>query len=138
LAAEHGESLEFAAEAVDLRQVLSTVKLVISNAGHGLTLQCLLAGKPLLLLPTHWEQSLVAGMAVKIGAAIAVLPNEQHPKFHRRIDDLLQNTAYRDAAEGFAKCHQDSSRDIALEKAVHTCEARAARQDSQTKLTVVG
>ena len=138
LEAEYGPTLVFAAQAVDLGQILPSLKLIISNAGHGLTLECLLAGKPLLLLPTHWEQSVVANLAVKVGAAIAVLLTEQHPKFHRRIDEMLQNPAYRIAAEQLAERYQHLSGADALEKAVQTCQYLAELKHYRSNLASVG
>jgi len=138
LEAKYGSKIVFAKKAVDILQILQHAKLLITNAGHSLTMQTLLAGKPLLLLPTHWEQSAVANMAVKTGAAIAVLPSEQHPKFHRRIDELLQEPTYREAAEAFAKRYQHLSGAAALEKALVACAQRAEPQLNRTRLTIVG
>jgi UDP:flavonoid glycosyltransferase YjiC (YdhE family) len=138
LETQHGSSLIFASHALDLNKVLPSVKLVISNAGHGLTLQCLLAGKPLMLLPTHWEQSVVADHAVKTGAASVVSPSERHPKFHRRIDDMLQNATYREAAESFAARYEKLSATDALERALVACERRADASHQRTKLVSVG
>lgn len=138
LETQHGSSLVFAAHALDLNKVLPSVKLVISNAGHGLTLQGLLVGKPLLLLPTHWEQSVVANHAVKIGAAAVISLSEQHPKFHRRIDEMLQNVFYREAAESFANRHKKLSATDALEQALAACERRADILEQRTKLMSVG
>jgi UDP:flavonoid glycosyltransferase YjiC (YdhE family) len=135
---QHGAALVFASQAVDVKQILSSVKLVISNAGHGLTMQSLLAGVPLLLLPTHWEQSAVADHAVKTGAASVVSLTEQHLKFHRRIDDMLQNPAYREAAKRFADRYQKFSATEALENALSTCERRADVSRNRTKLMSVG
>ena len=138
LATQHGSSLVFASHALDLNKVLPSVKLVISNAGHGLTLQCLLAGKPLLLLPTHWEQSVVADHAAKTGAAVVVSLSEQHPKFRRRIDDMLQSAACREAAESFAARYEKLSATDALAQALATCERRADVSHQRTKLLSVG
>lgn len=138
LEARYGPALLFAAHAVDLNKILPSTKLVISNAGHGLTLQSLLAGKPLLLLPTHWEQSVVAEHVTKIGAGIMASLMEQHPKFHRGIDALLRNPACREAAERFAKRYQDLSGAVALLKALQICECRAEPVHNRSKLMSVG
>lgn len=134
LEAQHGPVLVFASAAVNMKQILPQVKLVISEAGHGLTLQCLLNGKPLLLLPTHFEQSVVAANAVRLGAAVIISPTEQHPKFHRRIDDLLQNASYLEAARRFANRYQHMSATVSLERALATCETRADVSRQRTKL----
>ncbi|MEO8385208.1 MAG: nucleotide disphospho-sugar-binding domain-containing protein [Betaproteobacteria bacterium] len=135
---KYGAALTFARKAVDIGEVLAHAMLLITNAGHSLTMQSLLAGKPLMLLPIHWEQSVVAELAVKTGAAISVSSSDPHPKFHRRIEELLQDPSYGEAAKEFAKRYQHLSCAVALEKALYSCEQRAEQQFNRTKLTVVG
>jgi UDP:flavonoid glycosyltransferase YjiC (YdhE family) len=135
---KYGSSLVFAEQAVDVGCALAQAKLVISNAGHSLTMQSFLAGKPMLLMPTHWEQTAVADMALKLGAATAVLPSEQHPKFHRRIDEMLQQPAYRLAAEEFANRSLHLTGEGAIQRALFACERRAQSHVNRTKLTAVG
>jgi UDP:flavonoid glycosyltransferase YjiC (YdhE family) len=101
-------------------------------------LQCLLSGRPLLLLPTHFEQSIVAANAARFGAAVAVLPSEQHPKFQRRIENLLHTPSYREAAQRFADRYQQMSAEASLERALATCETRADLSRQRTKLVSVG
>lgn len=128
LAAKFGARLNFLESAIDIAAVLPTAKLVVSNAGHNLTLQTLLAGCPLLLLPNHWEQARVAELAVKTGAGIQVLPTERNPKFSRLLDQLLTTETYRDSATSFATRYTHHSPDAALSDAVRLCENQAAKQ----------
>lgn len=139
LESQHGPALDFASDVVDMKRILPQVKLMITNGGHALSLQCLLHGKPMLLLPTHFEQSVVAANAVKTGAAVVVSPGaEPHPKYHRLIDDLLQNPAYREAAERFALGYRHLSVTGSLETALAMCETRAEVSRQRSKLVSVG
>lgn len=103
--ARYAGSLHFAERAVNIAALLSTpqLKLVISNAGHALTAQTLIRGKPMLLLPMHGEQADVARRAVALGAAIAVSPHERHPKFARHLESLLDHNGLADKAAQFAR-----------------------------------
>jgi len=111
--------------AVDIDAVLRGAKLVISNAGHNITLQTLLAGCPLLLLPTHWEQHTVAQLAAKTGAAINISVHEHNPKFKRFLDELLDNSVYKTAAVTFAARHAGMTAEMALQQAIVECERLA-------------
>jgi UDP:flavonoid glycosyltransferase YjiC (YdhE family) len=123
--AKHGSAVSFADAAVDIPQILAQVRLVVSNAGHNLTLQTLLAGKPMLLLPAHWEQGVVAQRAAKLGAAIEVAPGAQHPKFKRCIETLTQDASYQHSAQQFAHKYSSINSRASLAKSIELCERRA-------------
>jgi UDP:flavonoid glycosyltransferase YjiC (YdhE family) len=61
---------------VKLAGLLEQADLVITNAGHGLVAASILAGKPMLLIPQNYEQTLLAGQVLATGAA-QVLPKQQ-------------------------------------------------------------
>jgi Glycosyltransferase family 28 C-terminal domain len=134
-------TITFVMDAVDINRILQEAKLVISNAGHNLTLQTLLEGCPLLCLPTHWEQQTVAELTVKVGAAINISAHEQHPKFKRAIDQLLDNADYKTAALAFAERHANLNADATLQQAIAECErlvkTNAIKSKSQTPLMSV-
>ena len=123
--AKHVRAVSFADAAVDIPQLLTQVRLVVSNAGHNLTLQTLLAGKPMLLLPTHWEQGVVAQRAVKLGAAIEAAPAAQHPKFKRWIEMLVQDASYQRSAQQFAHKYSSINPRESLATSIELCERRA-------------
>jgi hypothetical protein len=128
LTATYTPTITFVTDAVDINRILKNAKLVISNAGHNLTLQTLLTSCPLLCLPTHWEQQTVAELAVKIGAAINISAHEQHPKFKRYLDELIDNRAYKNAALAFAERYVNLKSDTTLQHAIAECE-RIAKID---------
>lgn len=74
-------SFRFADKLVDLTGVLSHCRMVVGSATQGLTSAALCAGKPMLLLPGHQEQKLMAQCVTDLGAGIAVGPAVQYPKF---------------------------------------------------------
>ena len=138
---KHGPAVSFADAAVDIPQVLAQVRLVVSNAGHNLTLQTLLAGKPMLLLPAHWEQGVVAQRAVKLGAAIEAAPAVQNPKFKRWIEALIQDASYQQSAQQFAHKYSSINPRDSLAKSIELCERRAghpvSRPQTRAQLSAV-
>lgn len=78
---------------------------VICHASAGLTTDSLLAGKPLLLLPTHVEQFMIAKRAEALGAAINIAPNEVPPYFESRLASLLKTDEHSSRAMSFATRH---------------------------------
>ena len=62
----------------------------------------MLAGKPLLLLPTHLEQYLVARRVVDMGAGAVVSPEAPVGDLVPLIAELLSNPGYRQNAQAFA------------------------------------
>jgi len=67
------EQVQVYVEPVKLAGLLEQADFVITNAGHGLVAATLLAGKPMLLIPQNYEQTLLAKRIEVMGAA-QVLP----------------------------------------------------------------
>ncbi len=116
------DKVTFASNAVDVPRLLDELKLVVSYAGHNLAAETLLAGKPMLLMPMHLEQSLVASNIVRLGAGRAIEVTERHPKFSRYLDDLLGNSGYATAAKQFAARYQDATPAASLQRALFQCQ----------------
>jgi hypothetical protein len=135
LARQFGSRLNFLERAQDISAVLSEAKLVVSNAGHNLALQSLLAGCPLLLLPTHWEQARVAELATRVGAAMQVLPTERNPKFSRMLEQLLSTASYRECAVAIAEKYRATLPSEALDRALQLCETQVARRKTRVSTT---
>ena len=64
--------LSFSSEALDMKKVREECELGICHSGGGSGAAILLAGKPLLLLPTQQEQLLSALRIEELGAAITI------------------------------------------------------------------
>jgi Glycosyltransferase family 28 C-terminal domain len=90
---------------VDIEQAASEADLCICNGGHGTVVTMLLAGTPMLILPQHLEQLIMANRLEALGAA-TVAPKLQPKGMKAALDKLLAETSFKDAAAGFASSHQ--------------------------------
>jgi UDP:flavonoid glycosyltransferase YjiC (YdhE family) len=86
-----------------LDRLLADCGLAIGYAGHAMTAGMLIAGVPLLLLPSHLEQFLLAARVEAMGAGIAVNPESPPPDFVEVIRRMLDAPGYRETACRFAK-----------------------------------
>lgn len=109
-----------------LKELMRDCDLVIGNAGHALTAGMLMAGVPLLLLPTHLERFLLATRIASLGAGIAVNPEASQPDFMNIIHSLLTIPSYREKAYHFAKKYANFSQDEQQDKIVAKIEKIAA------------
>lgn len=91
---------------VDTHDALARCDLVICAAGSGMITQSLLAGKPMLLLPTQAEQYLNAQKAVELGAALSVTPPIDKPEYLGPIRRLLAEPGFSGAAQAVAARYQ--------------------------------
>jgi UDP:flavonoid glycosyltransferase YjiC (YdhE family) len=101
LAESHTGSMQISPKPLRMSQVLKECNVVVCHAGHGTVAAALLAGRPLLVIPGHVEQLLVARNAVKIGAAKMVNPDSR-PRLRRLIEDVLSDDKFTEAAMRFA------------------------------------
>jgi UDP:flavonoid glycosyltransferase YjiC (YdhE family) len=68
------ENIRFVGTLPSLKRVAVTCDLAICHAGHGTTAEVLLAGKPLLLVPQHYEQLLLTLRCVQKSLAACHMP----------------------------------------------------------------
>lgn len=94
--------LRFSTQAADIDQMTQEADLAITYSSLATTTAFLLAGKPLLLLPTHLEQYLVARRVVDMGAGAVVSPEAPVGDLVPLIAELLSNPGYRQNAQAFA------------------------------------
>lgn len=86
---------------IDLRRAAQSADFAILNASHGTTAEMMLHGVPLLQIPLHMEQQLVAHRTVLTGAGLAV--NRTKPtQIAAAVRRLLDGSCYRHAAERLA------------------------------------
>jgi UDP:flavonoid glycosyltransferase YjiC (YdhE family) len=90
-----------------LDRLLADCDLAIGYAGHALTAGMLMAGVPLLLLPGHLEQFLLAVRVEAMGAGIAVNPESPPPDYAAVIRRMLEAQSYREQARLFAGKYAD-------------------------------
>jgi UDP:flavonoid glycosyltransferase YjiC (YdhE family) len=94
--------LVFAAAPVDIELAARDADAAITYASLATTTAFLFAGKPLLLLPSHLEQFLLARRVVAMGAAMLVNPEAAPGDLSGPLQTLLNNPAFTDNARAFA------------------------------------
>jgi hypothetical protein len=130
-----GPALRLSETPLDLDSWLPRCKIVVSYGGHGMTARSLLAGRPMLLLPTHLEQQFNAAGAAGIGAALVVRQDERNPKLKSMLEALKGDPRYSQAARQFSERHSAPSAVLRLADAVAACErAAAARTEKRIPL----
>ena len=110
---------------MSVSDTLPQADIVVCHASHQMTAQALLAGKPLLLLPTHVEQMLNARRVERIGAGIAIAPYTDASDFDIPLAILVEDDGYRNRARAFAARYAQMPDPIA--RIVTACEALTAR-----------
>lgn len=88
---------------VKIQPVLESAHFVIHHGGHGTAAACMLAGKPMILLPNHLEQLLVTRNMLQAGIALMPKPSVKDPNYHKMFDDILRQPAYLEHAQALAK-----------------------------------
>ncbi len=100
------DTLRFVDRPLDMRRMGETADIAVCNGNHSTTVEMLLAGVPLLLLPLHGEQRLVARNVVRMGAGLWA--PERHPVgMAQQFSALVSEEKYRRAAQAFARHYRD-------------------------------
>jgi UDP:flavonoid glycosyltransferase YjiC (YdhE family) len=96
-------SIRYTRGPVDLGVTLAECALCICHGGEATLAQSLLAGVPLLLLPTQAEQFLIARRVGHTGAGINAAERARPLDYVMLIGAMLREPAYRLAARAFAQ-----------------------------------
>jgi UDP:flavonoid glycosyltransferase YjiC (YdhE family) len=115
-------SLRLYRKPVQLSPLLADCTLAITHAGHGTAMDCLLAGVPMLLLPSHMEQLLVAERVASAGAGLGLMPTHVESGFADLLPEVLRNPQYRAGAGAIAARYRDVPRTRALEEIIRLIE----------------
>lgn len=94
--------LRFLDQPADIEQMTREADAAITYASLATTTAFLLAGKPLLMLPGHLEQFLVARRVEEMGAGRLVNPEQPAGDLRGAIADLINNPSWRANAQAFA------------------------------------
>ena len=94
--------LVFVTEPVDIERAAREADLGITYASLAATTAILMAGKPLLMLPSHLEQFLLARRVVNMGAGRVVPADQSTVDLPQCITDLLGSADYAANARAFA------------------------------------
>jgi len=90
---------------VDIEQAAAEADVCICNGGHGTVATMLLAGKPMLILPQHLEQLIMAKRLSTIGAC-TVAPKLKERGMQAGLSALIEDPKFKAAAETFASAHK--------------------------------
>jgi UDP:flavonoid glycosyltransferase YjiC (YdhE family) len=100
-------AIRFEDKPLDLREVGAACDAAVLNAGHGATAGMLLAGKPVLLVPIHLEQGLLARAAVRNTQGALEASYKDGADAGGKLDALLGSEAHAAAARAFAAKYLD-------------------------------
>ena len=95
--------MRFLEHPADMAQMTREADVAITYASIATTTAFLLAGKPLLMLPGHLEQFLVARRIVDLGAGALVNPEQAPGDLRSILAALFNDPAYRENARAFAR-----------------------------------
>lgn len=103
------EGVLYAEAPVALPLALAQADLCVCHAGEATLAQSLLAGVPLLMLPSHTEQFLMARRVAMSGAGYNAALLTPASDWRTAVRPLLREDRYRAAAQDFARRHQGFS-----------------------------
>jgi len=119
----HGGSVYFAEEPMSVSRLLPQADIVVCHGSHQMTAQALLAGKPVLLLPTQLEQFLIMRRLVRYGAGLGIAPEAKNPDFASALKALAEKAQYAAKAHEFAERYARHGRGAALATMIARIEA---------------
>lgn len=122
--------LLFLKQPADIAQMTREADLAVNYASLATTTAFLLAGKPLLMLPVHLEQFLVARRVVEMAAGLLVSPEQASGELQTKLTDLLTNPSYRVNAKAFASRYKAFNQ----EQVIHNLVRRIAELMSDTQI----
>jgi UDP:flavonoid glycosyltransferase YjiC (YdhE family) len=120
-------SVQVLNEPMAVSRVLPQADIVVCHGSHQMTAQSLLAGKPLLMLPTQLEQFLIMWRVVRFGAGLGVDPAVPDADYAKAIGDLATQ-GYGAKAQAFAQKYAAHDPDAALATMIQRVEAALARR----------
>ncbi|MCK9283100.1 MAG: hypothetical protein M0P39_02335 [Rhodocyclaceae bacterium] len=120
--------LVFVAEPVDIAAAARSADAAITYSSLATTTAVLLEGKPLLLLPSHLEQFLLARRVAAMGAGIAVNPEQPAGDLRPALHTLLEQPAFTENARIFAAKYAAFGQDTVIANLVKRIETLCAGQ----------
>jgi len=118
-----GGSIRFPAEAMSVSKMLPQADAVVCHGSHQMTAQALLAGKPVLLLPTQLEQFLIMRRLVRFGAGLGIAPEVPDADYASALEALAAKAGYAAKAREFADRYARHERGAALATMIARIEA---------------
>ncbi len=118
-------NLAFAERPLDMDAVVSGAAALVCHS-PGTAHAGLLAGLPILLLPTHMEQWMAARRMADLGVGICLEPAEARDRCAEALGRLFSDTGLAQRARAFAAVHGGSEPDAPLVRIVADCEGLLA------------
>jgi UDP:flavonoid glycosyltransferase YjiC (YdhE family) len=118
-----GGTIRFSAEAMSVSRVLPQADAVVCHGSHQMTAQALLAGKPVLLLPTQLEQFLITRRIVRLGAGLGIAPEVPNADYASALGAIAEKREYAAKAREFAGRYARHERGAALATMIARIEA---------------
>lgn len=118
--------LVFSAIPLDLAQAAREADAAITYAGMSTVTSFLLKGKPLLLLPGHLEQFLVARRVEEMGAGLMVNPEQAPADLESKLRRILSEPEFGLNAQAFARKYANFPQATVIAHLVRRIEEIAA------------
>ncbi len=114
--------MAFSTLPLDIELMRTSCDLAVCHGGAGTTAAILLAGKPLLLLPMHTEQTMTARRLSSLGVAVSVAPPATG-QLSRLLKRALADAGLSASAQRFALAHAGYDQQRTIDRATDICEA---------------
>jgi UDP:flavonoid glycosyltransferase YjiC (YdhE family) len=114
--------LVFSRTPVDLHAAATAARAAVTYGSLSTTTRFLLAGRPLLLLPWHLEQYLLARRVVDLGASVLIDPERPPAGLAAALRRIVTDPALAAAARAFARKYAAFPQETVLANLVRRIE----------------
>jgi len=118
--------LVFSAKPLALAQTAREADAAVTYASMSTTTSFLLKGKPLLLLPGHLEQFLLARRIEAMGAGLLVNPEQPPTDLELKLRRILFDAEFSLNAQAFARKYSNFPQDTVIDNLIRRIEEVAA------------
>jgi UDP:flavonoid glycosyltransferase YjiC (YdhE family) len=115
-------SIRIADSTVRMSDILADMDVAITHAGHGTACAVLLAGVPLLMIPTTIEQWLTSCNIEALGAGISMKRERVAKTFAIALEKLLADHSYQEGAKKLAMKYAGYDQGRVISQIVNTIE----------------
>jgi UDP:flavonoid glycosyltransferase YjiC (YdhE family) len=115
-------SVRITSSMIKLSGLLADMDLAITHAGHGTACTILLAGVPLLMIPTTIEQWLMNRNVEHLGVGIGVTKKSSREAFKDAMERLLADHSYRERAQKLARKYAAYDQERVITRIANTIE----------------
>ena len=117
-----GGSIRISPTMVRLSDILADADLVISHAGHGMMANAILAGVPMLMIPTTIEQYLLTRKMEQLGLGIGVWRDRIAEQFAATLTELLNEKGFRQRSQAMAGRYAGYDQKRVIERIANTVD----------------